>query len=410
MKIGFIWQCPYPWDVRLEKIMNVCVENGHQVSLLCRWNAPLPTFELLNEIQIWRMRPPVFLGTNRLAKAAAFPLFFNPFWIVSMIRFLRLAKVDLLVVRDLPLAFLVGVLGGLFRTPVILDMAENYPAALIAYQNALYKPFLFNNAWLPKLYERASLRLVNQTLVVTEEQVHRLTALGVDTSKVTVVGNTPEHRFFSSHDHQTFSASRQDDEDDPNLLFVGKLDAHRGVDLVLQAMPTLLREFPRLTLTLVGDGTERLRLEHLAKSLGIGSAIQLLGWVKFEEIWSHIGRSTICLIPHLRTEHTDTTLPNKLFDYMAMSKPVVASDCAPLERVIRETECGLTFASGDVAGLQAAVHTLLSDAEVRLIKGQNGRKAVSGKYNWKVDTKSLLAVIHTLSSANHERRNNMVPV
>src|SRR5439155_14478133 len=118
------------------------------------------------------------------------------------------------------------------------------------------------------------------------------------------------------------------------------------------------------------------RLELLAKSLGLGSAVQFPGWVKFEQIWSYISRSTVCLIPHLRTEHTDTTLPNKLFDYMAMGKPVVSTDCAPLERVIKETECGLTFASGDVAGLQAALRTLLSDASQSFIKGQNGRKAV----------------------------------
>jgi len=409
MKIGFIWHCPYPWDVRLEKIMNVCVQNGHEVSLLCRGKAPLSKFERLNEIKIWRVRPPAFLGSKGLARAATFPLFFNPFWIAAVIRFLQTTKVDLLVVRDLPLAFLAGELGKLFHTCVILDMAENYPAALMAYQNALYKPFLFKNAWLPKLYEKASLRLMQHSLVVTEEQAHRLRALGVDTSKVTVVRNTPEGRVFSPHIQQTLSPSDREVGDDPNLLFVGKLDVHRGVDLVLQAMPALLREYPRLTLSLVGDGTERVRLELLAKSLGLGSAVQFPGWVKFEQIWSYISRSTICLIPHRRTEHTDTTLPNKLFDYMAMGKPVVSTDCAPLERVIKETECGLTFASGDVAGLQTALRTLLSDASQRFIKGENGRKAVVEKYNWEVDVESFLAVISTLCSAKHGERDKLVP-
>jgi glycosyltransferase involved in cell wall biosynthesis len=94
---------------------------------------------------------------------------------------------------------------------------------------------------------------------------------------------------------------------------------------------------------------------------------------------------------------------------MAMGKPVVSTDCAPLERVIKETECGLTFASGDVAGLQTALRTLLSDASQRFIKGENGRKAVVEKYNWEVDVESFLAVISTLCSAKHGERDKLVP-
>jgi glycosyltransferase involved in cell wall biosynthesis len=152
-----------------------------------------------------------------------------------------------------------------------------------------------------------------------------------------------------------------------------------------------------LTLTLVGGGTERQRLEEQANILGVGSSVRFPGWVEFQKIWGYIDSSTVCLIPHVRTEHTDTTLPNKLFDYMAKGKPVVASDCAPIERVIRETNCGLTFRSGDVEDLQTALRTMLADDEVRRTRGQNGQKAVLEKYNWEVDEKSLLQAIQIAS-------------
>jgi glycosyltransferase involved in cell wall biosynthesis len=156
-------------------------------------------------------------------------------------------------------------------------------------------------------------------------------------------------------------------------------------------------------LTLVGDGTERRKLEHLASSLELQSLVQFAGWVDFQRVWGYIADSTVCLIPHLRTEHTDTTLPNKLFDYMALGKPVVASDCRPLDRIIRETRCGSTFVSGSVADLQAALRKLLIDVEAQSTMGRNGQQAVREKYNWGVDEKVLLKVIQSLSIEESSR-------
>lgn len=407
MKIGFVWHNDYPWDVRLEKITKVCLQNGHQVSLLCRGRDSLLRSETLNGIKIHRVYPPRIFRAKWAAKAAGFPFFFNPLWIVGLVGFVRRENFDLLVVRDLPLAFLVGAIGKMFRTPVILDMAENYPAALMAYQNSLYKPFLFSNAWLPKQYEKLSMRLLDHTLVVTDEQARRLEALGVEASKITVVSNTPEMRALPPITNESAISRVPDDERTANLLFVGKLDPHRGVHLVIQALPDLLREFPQLTLTLVGVGTERARLEQMAESLGMGSSVQMQGWVEFRNIWGYIGQSTVCLIPHLRSEHTDTTLPNKLFDYMALGKPVVASNCAPMERIIRETDCGLTFVSGDVVALQAALRKLLSNPEARVRMGRNGMKAVREKYNWGIDEKSLLNVLDGIAPDSITSRANL---
>ena len=404
MKIGFIWHVAYPWDVRLEKMVNACVEEGHQVSLLCKGKHPLPIVEQNDRMRIDRVYPPKILNRGWLGKLATFPLFFNPFWFVAMLKFLRLQSPDMLIVRDLPLAYLAGLLGRWLKIPVFLDMAENYPAALIAYRNPIYKPFLIGNSWLPRQYEKLSLKLMSHAFVVTKESADRLEAQGIASQKLTVVGNTPDKQFFTS-------ASRKaptDPNSKPvglNLLFVGKIDAHRGVDLLIKAVSTLLDKFPNLTLTIVGDGTERVRLQEQANSLGLGFVINFTGWVEFLKIWDYIEKSTVCLIPHLRSEHTDTTLPNKLFDYMAMGKPVVVSNCVPMKRIVRESDCGLIFETGDVCGLRSALQTLLADPMLRAALGQNGKRAVHETYNWDVDRKVLLGVIGSLPGRTGTRQS-----
>jgi glycosyltransferase involved in cell wall biosynthesis len=319
----------------------------------------------------------------------------NPVWISAVSRFIREGRFSLVIVRDLPLSYLVGTIGKRENVPVVLDMAENYPAALKAYRNILYKPFLVGNSWLPKQYEKASLKRISHVLVVTDESAHRLATMGTAPSLITVVGNTPENQFIPATIDGETRIPETNETQDLNLLFVGKIDAHRGVELAVRALPGLQRQFPELTLTLVGDGTQRVRLEQLCQSLSIKESVHFTGWVQFRDIWKHISESTICLIPHLRSEHTDTTLPNKLFDYMALGRPVVASDCSPMKRIIQETNCGLTFRSGDSHDLECAVRKLLVDSRLRQEAGSNGRRAVLNRYNWAVDRNLLLRTLTT---------------
>jgi glycosyltransferase involved in cell wall biosynthesis len=400
MRIGFLWHCVYPWDVRLEKIMKAMTEQGHSACLVCRGRQGLPKRERIGDLDIHR----VLIDSTALGwsnKLAGFPLFFSPVWIHQTLKRMREAKINLLIVRDLPLALMAGWIGKALKVPVVLDMAENYPAALIAYQNRFYKPFLINNGWLPRQYEQAALKMLDHVLVVAEEQKQRLQDLGVDSRKITVVGNTPERSFYgpaacSEHGGRSGNAV--------NLLYVGFLDTHRGIDLVIRAMPRLVAEFPNLRLTMVGDGKAKRKAVELADSLGLSHVIDLPGWVDFRDVPEYIRRSTVCLIPHLRCEHTETTLPNKLFDYMAFSKPVVSADCAPLQRIIDESGCGLTFKSGDAVDFQRVVRKLLSEADLAKI-GRNGRKAIERKYNWEVDRQALLATIRELGSSREYARS-----
>jgi len=392
MRIGFLWHCVYPWDVRLEKVAQACLEAGHSVCMVSKGRRGLADAEVVSQAEVVRVFPASTAWPNWIAKIANYPLFLNPAWRTAALETFREKQVDVIIVRDLPLALLGVWVGEALNKPVVLDMAENYPAALVAYQNPIYKPFLFGNAWLPRKYEQLCVRRLQHVFVVAEEQRQRLLALGADAGKITLVGNTPTASFVNScgaNGNGRSGAGKLD------LLYVGKLDVHRGVDLLLRAMPALRQEFPSLQLTLVGDGKHKEQLVALARELGLGDAVVFPGWVNWNRITDFIQASTVCVIPHLRSEHTETTLPNKLFDYMALSKPVVASDCRPLQQIIEDRNCGLTFRSGDVESLQAALRSMLLDP-AREQKGSNGRRAVEQEYNWEVDKQRLLEVLESL--------------
>jgi hypothetical protein len=160
MRIGIVWHCRYPWDVRIEKFAGSIRKAGHGVVLLTKGAPGLPGRE--EDGGIVTLRVPARPLPGPALRCAAAPLFFNPFWSRGIWQAVRREHLDMLVVRDLPMALAVAAVGKMLGVPVVLDMAENYPAALLTYGKTLYAPFLFAHAWLPRRYERLVLALIDR--------------------------------------------------------------------------------------------------------------------------------------------------------------------------------------------------------------------------------------------------------
>jgi glycosyltransferase involved in cell wall biosynthesis len=111
-----------------------------------------------------------------------------------------------------------------------------------------------------------------------------------------------------------------------------------------------------------------------------------------EELLKQISRADIALIPHLKTAHTDSTIPHKLFQYMYAGIPIIASDCAPLKRIIEETATGLCFRNQDPLSFAETVEQLMGDPAFREKIPANGKKWVEKKYNWASDASVLCAL------------------
>ena len=77
MNILFLWDSDYPWDIRVEKICNTLIENGHEVHLVCRNKSRKSTEEIYQGISIHRIPClPKYLG--KLNDTYTFPIFFSP--------------------------------------------------------------------------------------------------------------------------------------------------------------------------------------------------------------------------------------------------------------------------------------------------------------------------------------------
>lgn len=106
-----------------------------------------------------------------------------------------------------------------------------------------------------------------------------------------------------------------------NLITVGRLDAWRGFDLCIEALAEAARNRPDLHLTIIGNGTDELRLKALADTLGVSSMITFTGRVSGKEYQRLLAESDIVVNGSLKEGAVTVS-----FDSMAMGKPLICLD------------------------------------------------------------------------------------
>ena len=397
MRICKIWDADYPWDIRVEKITESLVEAGHTVHLVCRNAKRLPRYDGSGKFNIHRLPAisPIFGPLHDLAN---FPHPLNPVWIYNIARIVRQHQIQLILVRDLPLALSAILVGRLNQIPVALDMAENYPAMLrdrLCFTQTSWVGRVVRHPALARIIEKLVLKLVNHIIVVVEESRDRLIADGVPRDRLTVVNNTPR---IDHWDGSKIVRASSMATSGIHVVYLGNLDGSRGVDIAVRAMGYLKSQGQQAHLSIVGQGPSRRCLEKLTAQLNVGDSVTFQGRLPFRDLQAVLASADIGLIPHFSTEAWNTTMPNKLFDYMLWGIPVIVSDVKPVARIIRLCNVGSIFRDRDPEDLARCI-SALSEPAVRKRMGENGRAAINACYNWNVDSEILVRAIEAVYSS-----------
>ncbi len=392
MKVLKIWDAEYPWDVRAEKVMRSLGEAGHEVHLVARNRRWDPPEESLPEAEVHRLRPWRVLG-RKLDGFAQFPAFVSPRWFSRIAGTGRRYGADVILVRDLPLAPTALAAARLLGVPVILDMAENYPAMIEdiwigGRQGPL--DFVLRNPRLVSLVERRTLPAMDHVLVVVEESGERIAGLGVDPERITVVSNTPSASRIPED-----AVSIRDDGGPLRMVYLGLLEKPRGIESVLRGVAILRDRGVSVWLDIIGDGMDEDLFQAEAKRLELGDDIvKFHGRLPYDEALSVFATSDVGLVPHLALESCSTTIPNKLFDYMSYGLPVITTNMPPSERIVNDVGSGAVFRSDDEVDFAAAVERMV-DPENRRRFGTNGRRAILERYNWSEEAKRLVEAVES---------------
>jgi glycosyltransferase involved in cell wall biosynthesis len=283
--------------------------------------------------------------------------------------------------------------------PLIIDMAEHYPAtmrALEKYQRGLMRYLVFHAA-LPDRVERRAVARADGIITVCEEQNARLhRAYGYPRDRMVVAHNTPEQG--------TFEKVRKGSSLPPRVFaYHGHITAQRGLDRLIRGFAQVATRYSGIRLDIAGDGDARQSLVQLAARCGIRDQVRFVGKYRFSELVDLYSQTDVGVVTYPGDESIDHTIGNKIFDYFACGKPVIVSPAAPLRRVVQETGAGLVLEDCSpeaiAQGVERAMTTDLKPFSDR------GLACTRAKYNWESDKQRLVDFLARTQFLRRPTRN-----
>jgi len=192
-------------------------------------------------------------------------------------------------------------------------------------------------------------------------------------------------------------------EDPFVVLYVGSLEARKGVDTLLRALAQV-DGVGEWRCEVIGGGPAAKSLHALADRLGISGRVDFLGQRPSEEVAAAYARASVVVVPSIigprgRTEG----IPNVIMEALAHTRPVVATDVSGVPELVEHKISGLLVPPGDVGALAEAMQQIRNAPEDAARMANEGRARVLAEFNVATNAKAQLALFQDYSAKREKR-------
>ena len=179
-------------------------------------------------------------------------------------------------------------------------------------------------------------------------------------------------RIFIGADDSIFRPGRGKVEQGPFLVgFIGKFIPLHGLEHVIGAAK-LLDPDGDIRFVVAGEGQTKEGIRRLADEVGAGNVF-FEGWVPYEEVPAFLARMDVCLGIFGDTDKAARVIPNKVFEAMAMKKPVITRKGPAVDELLADGRDALLCEPADPKSLADAIRRLKRDGALRRAVAEGGR-------------------------------------
>ncbi|MDP1902585.1 MAG: glycosyltransferase, exosortase A system-associated [Rubrivivax sp.] len=236
---------------------------------------------------------------------------------------------------------------------------------------------------LTRRLETHALRQAAHVFTICEGLRADIAARGIAADKITVIPNAVDIDTFGPGGTPDAALKTHLGLDGATVLgFIGSFYAYEGLDLLLAALPALLRKRGDLRVLLVGGGPQEAALKAQAQQLGLADKVVFTGRVPHAEVQRYYDLVDVLTYPRHSMRLTELVTPLKPLEAMAQGRLLVASDVGGHKELIRHGETGMLFKAGSAGALAGAVLDLLARRDDWPALRAAGRRFVEAERNW----------------------------
>lgn len=380
---------PYHTDVRVRPQAGALAAAGYQTAVICPHRQGQPWRESFDGVQVYRFPNPA-VGTGVFSYVIEFLLATLMITLLTLWVWLRDGLDVLLLYNPPDTLFVAGLLPRLAGKTVVYDLRDLAPELYGSKFENASSVLLRLLIWL----ERCTCRVANHVTVVNES--YRQIVMerdGVPPEQVTVIRQGPD----LNRVRLTAPITELRGRAKTIIAYLGSMAKQDGIDHLLRALHQLDQRFGQKDwlCVLVGPVEEPQDLDELGAELGVGDRTWFTGYLPSEQWVPILSTADICVEPCPANPVNNVSTMNKLMDYMALGKPVVAYDLT--EHRVTAGEAALYAQPNDEVDLARKLAQLIEQPELRTRLSTIGRERIEQRLAWKHQRKRLLTLYNDLT-------------
>ena len=236
---------------------------------------------------------------------------------------------------------------------------------------------------LTRALETWAVKKADAVTVICEGLRNDLIARGIAPGKITVIPNAVDIEQFSVGGKPDTELKMKLGLSGSRVLgFIGSFYAYEGLDLLIAALPAILKQMPDVKVLLVGGGPQDRDLKQQVMALDLKGRVVFTGRVPHDEVNRYYDLIDVLVYPRHPMRLTNLVTPLKPLEAMAQGRLMVASDVGGHKELIQDGKTGVLFHAGDVGDLTGKVVALLQDEPGWDSMKKNGRQFVESERTW----------------------------
>jgi glycosyltransferase involved in cell wall biosynthesis len=320
-RVAMVTFSSYPFDPRPRRSIDALLAEGAAVDLICLGNKNDAKGEVPAGVKVFR----VPLKHPRRGKFE-YAFRYATFILISSLTFALRSlgrRYDLVYVHNMPdILVASSLIPRMLGAKVVLDLHDPMPELMMT---IFRMPENDRSVRMMKRLEKWSIARTDLAVTVNVACKRIFSSRSCSAEKIAVVMNAPDGQIFPFREARLNVSPRQDVDRPFVIMYHGSIVERNGLDLALDALARVRETIPGAELRIFGSQTAFLdRVMDKARSMELQDRIRFMGPRHLEELVTEIEKCDLGIIPNQRNPFTDINTPTRVFEYLAMGKPVIA--------------------------------------------------------------------------------------